>query len=83
MIVVIRMVKPHIVKKWRQSGHRPLQELLLTRDLEHLGLADLAEPVPATRGRLAAADEARQPVEAAPGEREADDRDAQSDDDPR
>jgi hypothetical protein len=57
----------------RQPGYGPLQELLLTGDFDDLGLADLAQPLPAARGALSGADQFREPVETSPGDREEDD----------
>jgi len=47
--VVINTVNPHMVKKCASPGTVPLQELLLTGDFDDLGLADLAQPLPAAR----------------------------------
>ena len=38
MMVSSRMVKPHMVKKWADPGHRPLQELALAGHFGQLGL---------------------------------------------
>ena len=84
MMVRIRIVKPHMVKKWAVPGHRPLQELLLAGDLDQLGLDPLRDVLgPAGHGGLPGGDEPSQPEEPSPrdGEHHEDDHEPDGDSD--
>jgi hypothetical protein len=69
------MVKPHMVKKCASPGTVHCRSLLLTGDLDDLGLGDLSQTLPTTWRRLTRTNEFGEPVEASTGDGEEDDRD--------
>ncbi len=76
MMVSSRIVKPHMVKKWAVPGTVHLRSLRwpATSVTSASARGTDASPGPVGR-RLAGTDEARQPVEAAAGDDDGDDRD--------
>ena len=69
-------------KEVGQTRNGPAQELALAGYLDNLGFAYLAKALPATRSRLAASNETRQPVETTTGRGKAHGRYGQSNNDP-